>query len=901
MATLGTRWRAGDSLTTAEKLMLEHVASGELLDGIADLPLPDPGAMNAEASPRTVRAAVLRHLLTETDWAVDPKGVRLRGVRIRGLLDLEAVTIRCPLWLDDCDLEDPRPIALDFATVPVLVLHRCRLAGLSGSNFAAAAKLDIENSVFTGHVTLNGARIGGALECRGAQLGANQDGNSLICNGMNVRLSVHLGEGFAPKGAVMLPRVNIGGELICPDGHLGANKLGISLGAPGLRVGGAVYLDRKFSAQGAVWLTGANIGGQLRCDSAHIGTDADGNSMVCDGLRTGGSVNLDVADETAFTADGAVRLAGAEITGSLSCRGAQLGANRDNNSLVADELKVSVAVLLDSGFAASGAIRLAGANIAGQLRCRQTQITGTDQDGNSLVCNGIKVGGPAYLEGGFLATGAVALSGADIGGLLTLAGARLGMNKNQYALVGDGLRAGRDMLGDEGTFDGEILLAGAVIGGSFACRGTRLGAGRKLNALVAGGLRAGGDVLLDRLISAGAVILAGADIGGRFSCKNARIGCDADGDALFADGAKIGGSVYLDEECIAAGAVRLSLASVGGSVHCSGAKLGSNSDGHALIAEQLQVTGGVLLDKGFAAAGAVSLRGASIVSELRWEPGESASREVDLEGARTQQLTDDWSGSRALGFWPAGRLRLGGFVYDSFGSNPATVSQRLDWIRSQYETEPERLQTGNRATASTHSGDFTDGSGRKNGQPTAADAAASPFATQPYKQLADVYRRAGQEDDAKSVEIAMRRDLRKYGNLSRPARSLNWLLDVTIRYGFQTGRALAGIVALYVIVFMAFLFAQHQGNLIAASNVQNASLHPAALHCVTGYPCFYPAGYAFDLVVPLINIRQADFWQANGHHQLGWAWELGTWVATALGWFLATLLVVGYSGLARQE
>jgi RsiW-degrading membrane proteinase PrsW (M82 family) len=123
---------------------------------------------------------------------------------------------------------------------------------------------------------------------------------------------------------------------------------------------------------------------------------------------------------------------------------------------------------------------------------------------------------------------------------------------------------------------------------------------------------------------------------------------------------------------------------------------------------------------------------------------------------------------------------------------------------------------------------------------------------------------------------------------------------VTIRYGYQTGRALAGIAALYAVVFLAFWFAQHQGDLIAASNVQNPALYPTALHCVTGYPCFYPAGYAFDLVVPLINIRQADFWQANGHHAFGWAWVLGAWISTALGWFLATLLVVGYSGLARQ-
>jgi hypothetical protein len=147
----------------------------------------------------------------------------------------------------------------------------------------------------------------------------------------------------------------------------------------------------------------------------------------------------------------------------------------------------------------------------------------------------------------------------------------------------------------------------------------------------------------------------------------------------------------------------------------------------------------------------------------------------------------------------------------------------------------------------------------------------------------------------------MRRDLRRYGNLPPAAKFLNWLLDITIRYGYKTSRALAAIVALYVIAFLVFWFAQHQGNLIAASNVQNASLHPTALHCVTGYPCFYPAGYAFDIVVPLINIRQADFWQANGHHAFGWVCVLFTWTATALGWFLATLLVVGYSGLAQRQ
>jgi hypothetical protein len=695
---VGLPWRAGDPLGHAEELMLECAAAGMMLDGAED-PLPRTDS-EGEASPWIVRAPVLRHLLTGSEWPVDPKGVRLRRVRISGQLDLEGVTVRCPLLLRGCYLDDPEPLALGYATIPVLALHSCRLVGLLASNVVCSAKFDIQNSVFDGAITLNGARIGGALECRGARLGAGPDGISLVGRGMNVRLSVHLSQGFTTEGSVELPRAIIGGEFICPDAHVGMNGQGVSLEATGLRTGGAVYLDTRFRAQGAIRLNGASIGGQLSCDGARVGADHDGNSLTCDGLRTGGSVSMDVVDGQAFTARGAIRMAGAEITGSLSCRGAQLGADGDGNSLVADELKVSVGVLLGRGFAASGAVRLAGANIAGQLRCRAGRITGADHDGDSLIGNGIKVGGPAYLDEGFSATGAVALSGADIGGLLTFADARIGANGNRYSLVGDGLRAGRDVLGDGVVADGELLLAGAVIGGSLAFRGGKLGAGVKRNALMASGVRAGGDMLLDGLVTAGAVIAAGADIGGRLSCQGTRLGCDADGDALIADSARVGGSVFLDEQCTTAGAARFSLAGIGGSLRCTGARLGANRDHQALVGDQVNITGSLLLNKDFTAAGGVSLRGASIAGELCWQPAEPPHGAVDLTGARAQQLTDDWAHPRALGHWPSGRLRLSGFTYQVFGGDhQATVTQRLDWIRSQYTpdsvgTDPDNQTAG---------------------------------------------------------------------------------------------------------------------------------------------------------------------------------------------------------------
>jgi hypothetical protein len=456
------------------------------------------------------------------------------------------------------------------------------------------------------------------------------------------------------------------------------------------------------------------------------------------------------------------------------------------------------------------------------------------------------------------------------------------------------------------------LLARADIGGSLNCRGARIGPNNEGNALVGDGVKISRDVLLDAapdgqdaFIASGALQLNGADIVGFLSLGGATINGSQNGRSFVGRGANVGGSIYLDRGFMAAGAVVLSRSSIGGSVACHGARLGASKEHASLACERMKIGGGLILDRGFTAVGSVSLSDTVIGRVLRWEPGEPARGHVNLEGARAQYLTDDWTNQRTMAYWPEGRLRLAGFAYDGFGGdNQATVEQRLGWIRSQYSTQSRDPKVSPDARgefgADSQAGPSATGAFAEHGQPPAA-LTVLPFATQPYRQLADVYRRAGQEDEARTVEIALRRDLRRYGNLGTQRKALNWLLDITIRYGFQTGRALAGILALYLFVFLGCLSAQHQGNLITASNLNNTSLHPTALKCVTGYPCFYPAGYAFDLVVPLINIHQADYWQTNGHHQFGWIWVLGTWVATALGWFLATLLVVGYSGLARKE
>jgi DNA segregation ATPase FtsK/SpoIIIE, S-DNA-T family len=63
----------------------------------------------------------------------------------------------------------------------------------------------------------------------------------------------------------------------------------------------------------------------------------------------------------------------------------------------------------------------------------------------------------------------------------------------------------------------------------------------------------------------------------------------------------------------------------------------------------------------------------------------------------------------------------------------------------------------------------------------------------------------------------------------------------------------------------------------------------------------YPAGYAIDTVIPIISVHQAQYWGPNGHASWGKAWVVSTWIATGLGWALATLLVAGYTGLVRRD
>jgi hypothetical protein len=634
-------WHPGEDLTRLEEEMRAKAAAGKLMDRCeGPFDLPD---MQGWGKERAIRAAVLRHLLAANDWTVDARGVRLRGVRIHGHLDLDGVTLRCALRLEDCYLDAGKPLCLDQATASRLALTRCHLAGLTG-DMLSARKVDLTGSTLTGPLNLLGADITGQLICRDAKLtGQDTDGYALV------------------------------GER--------------------MKVGGSVFLDGEFTAAGAIRLAGANITGNLYCGGARLtGKESRGYALFGQQMKVGGGVFLNKE----FTAAGAITLHSTDITGNLNCGGARLtGKDCGGYALFAQQMKVGGGVFLNKEFTAAGAIWLHSTDITGQLNCSAAKLTGLNDDGCALVGEGMKVGGDVFLDQGFTAAGAITLRSTRAGG--------------------------------------SVELRPAALAGS--------------------------------------------------------------------------GQVALD-------AAR-----------------------------------------------------AQIMGSLVWAPASQVLGQVDLEGATVGHLVDDWAESRPGGFWPSGgQLRLDGFTYDRFGGDQqATVGQRLAWIRSQY--------------------------------PPSSPSKSVDFATQPYEQLAKVYRQAGKDSDARKVAIARRADLRRYGSLTWYRKAGNWFMDKTIKFGYQTWRAVLGLAVVLVAFLVMTFVAQHHHAIVPVSDLA-VGMHPppVATQCTPSYPCFYPLGYAVDVVIPVINVHQAEFWGLNG-----WGWVAASWAATMLGWAAVTLLAVGYTGLVRQQ
>jgi hypothetical protein len=313
------------------------------------------------------------------------------------------------------------------------------------------------------------------------------------------------------------------------------------------------------------------------------------------------------------------------------------------------------------------------------------------------------------------------------------------------------------------------------------------------------------------------------------------------------------------------GAVQLRAANIRGNLLCRGAQL-DNDTGPALDARAIQVSETAWLRDSFRATGhsgdhaAVRLRRARIGTTLEVGTGinNSDGPALDLRSASVTQLSlhpeavNCYAEDNSRHQSTDSRLLLDGLTYTTIPRN-AELEQWLAWLRH-----------------------------------------CTPYAAQPYQQLASVHRAVGEEANARRILIAQQDDLRARGHLGgRWANARHWLLGLTIGYGYRTWRAFVGLAAVLLLAIGLGLLAGH----IHADNRWVAA-HPDGTACST----VEQVSLGVERAIPLLisNTRILDRCVLDSHSVPGQLITATGWILQLAAWALATLAIAGYTGLVRK-
>ncbi len=246
-----------------------------------DDPANDPSKADEWGADRQIRADLIRWLCVDraAKELVDPKGIRAYGAKIPDALDLSYVTVPFPLTLERCrPIDETKLIG---AEIPELNLEGTWVRSLAADGAKVKGDVFLRNGFRAeGEVRFLGAQIGGDLSCVGGtfknppQPRVAGTGKALSADRAVVKGSVFLRNGFRAEGEVRFVAAQIGGTLECDDATFknplqpGVAGTDAALNADGIAVKGSVFLRNGFRAEGQVRLLGAQIGGDLSCSNA---------------------------------------------------------------------------------------------------------------------------------------------------------------------------------------------------------------------------------------------------------------------------------------------------------------------------------------------------------------------------------------------------------------------------------------------------------------------------------------------------------------------------------------------------------------------------------------------------------------------------------------------------------
>lgn len=251
-----------DILPANDRQLIKAVVAGEVWPANAVRPTPEQLA-NPEfvKNMPVIQASTIRALCLGL-WdgvTIDPLGVRIRGVRIEGVLDLSFGKADVPLDLKCCHIEQ-RP-NLRHAQLPALYLNGCRLeCGLDGDGLRLRGNLFFRSGFTSiGEIRLLNAHIEGNINFDQAII-YSKDGPAFNADGLKLDASMFCQDNFSAKGEFRLLGARIRGNIEFNSAILDGGE-DPAFNADGLILDGDLFCRDDFSIAGEVVLVGASIKG----------------------------------------------------------------------------------------------------------------------------------------------------------------------------------------------------------------------------------------------------------------------------------------------------------------------------------------------------------------------------------------------------------------------------------------------------------------------------------------------------------------------------------------------------------------------------------------------------------------------------------------------------------------
>ncbi|MGR3868530.1 membrane-associated oxidoreductase [Streptomyces graminifolii] len=371
-----------------------------------------------------------------------------------------------------------------------------------------------------------------------------------------------------------------------------------------------------------------------------------------------------------------------------------------------------------------------------------------------------------------------------------------------------------------------------------------------LPGLTAHAMRVDGVLRLTRSRFRGVVRLAGAKIAGSLFMEGSEIiAPDAEEPVLQLNQAAVGDDLRA-AGLRTRGQIRLSGASVAGSVNFNTVDFRNPGDS-AVDAEVLTVEGNFLLREA-RVEGWVGLRGARIAGRLDLSYTSLANPGGPALLASSTTMGELWLRESPP---VQGGVVLRNAQIDVLLLEPEVLPEEVFLTSLAYTSLIPHETAERRLTMLERDGDG--------------------YVPHAYEELAAAYRRVGDDQAARRVQLAKQRRVR--GTRPWYGRVWGYVQDATVGYGFRPLRACAWLLSLLAIGSLAY-----------------GLHHPHALKASEA-PHFNPVFYTLDLLLPVISFGQEEAFAPDGWYQ---------YLAYGLiitGWILATTVVTGVTRTVSRQ